>query len=283
MVTINNLPFWNDIILTDSIFRRFGYFLTLLSIVGFFAVGCTTEPIRSEPQTAVDYYNRGVIYHNKKEYDLALSDYNKALEINPNLTEAYANRGGIFKEKGQCIKAISDYTTATKKYNKEAPLYYHRAMCYYAEKNIKNALDDITVAKNLGYQINPKFLSAIQEPYEEKAWYEQSMLPYSNLVPASGSKNKYVGKAEKPLHIFRGGKNSDIYLVKLLPECVYKVGPEELSPTTVNLKKGRKYLLRGYLEQASEYSEGLLNAFAAMSGGGKIKYIYNVVYIEGLE
>ena len=41
---------------------------------------------------AVAYYNRAISKHKLKDYNGAISDYNKAIEINPNLAVAYYNR-----------------------------------------------------------------------------------------------------------------------------------------------------------------------------------------------
>ncbi|MDC1492786.1 tetratricopeptide repeat protein, partial [Flavobacteriaceae bacterium] len=38
------------------------------------------------------YYNRGISKHNLKDYYGAISDYNKAIELDPNLALAYNNR-----------------------------------------------------------------------------------------------------------------------------------------------------------------------------------------------
>ena len=39
------------------------------------------------------YSNRGAVYRNKEVFDRAIKDYNKAIELNPELAEAYYNRG----------------------------------------------------------------------------------------------------------------------------------------------------------------------------------------------
>ena len=43
-------------------------------------------------QTADDYYNRGLSKYDLQDYRGAISDYSKAIELNPNYA-AYVNRG----------------------------------------------------------------------------------------------------------------------------------------------------------------------------------------------
>src|SRR4030042_768531 len=58
------------------------------------------------------YFEQGIEYYKTGQYDNALSDYNKALEINPNYAEAYYNRGTTYGKKGQYDNAISDFNKA---------------------------------------------------------------------------------------------------------------------------------------------------------------------------
>ncbi|TRT43832.1 MAG: tetratricopeptide repeat protein, partial [Microcystis aeruginosa Ma_QC_C_20070703_M131] len=61
---------------------------------------------------AMAYNNRGLLYSDLQKYDLALSDYNKAIEINPNLAEAYLGRGGLYAILGQPEKVKIDLQQA---------------------------------------------------------------------------------------------------------------------------------------------------------------------------
>jgi len=60
----------------------------------------------------VAYYNRGVAYGRKGEYDRALADLNKAIEINPKYAGAYNNRGKAYGLKGEYDHAIADFSKA---------------------------------------------------------------------------------------------------------------------------------------------------------------------------
>ncbi len=47
-----------------------------------------------------------------QKYDLALSDFSKAIEINPNYANAYLGRGGLYAILGQPEKAKIDLQQA---------------------------------------------------------------------------------------------------------------------------------------------------------------------------
>ncbi len=54
------------------------------------------KALEINPNLAEAYLGRGGIYYYQQKDELALADFNKALEINPNLAEAYLGRGGIY-------------------------------------------------------------------------------------------------------------------------------------------------------------------------------------------
>ena len=48
--------------------------------------------VNAGAQTANEFYNRGLAYYNKGNYDQAIADYTKAIQIYPNYADAYENR-----------------------------------------------------------------------------------------------------------------------------------------------------------------------------------------------
>ena len=67
------------------------------------------KAIELNEQYAIAYYNRGLLYDDQQKYDLALSDYNKAIEIDPLYALAFTNRSeskeNIGDIKGACADA----------------------------------------------------------------------------------------------------------------------------------------------------------------------------------
>ena len=57
------------------------------------AIADYTRAIEINPQNVDAYYNRGLAKDDSGDYEGAIADYTKAIEINPELAIAYANRG----------------------------------------------------------------------------------------------------------------------------------------------------------------------------------------------
>lgn len=112
------------------------------------AISYFTRAINDNPNDAIAYNNRGLAYskrpeilrnishsylpdddyHIRSNYALAISDYTKAIEINPNYAEAYANR----------------------------------ALVYYIKKEYDKSWDDVHKAETLGFKVDHSFLQNLK-------------------------------------------------------------------------------------------------------------------------
>ena len=59
--------------------------------------------IKLEPNNAVVYLNRCVVYQRSKDADGALADYNRAIELEPKQAFAYGNLAFVYMSKGSTI------------------------------------------------------------------------------------------------------------------------------------------------------------------------------------
>ncbi len=70
----------------------------ILIALAIFISTCATPKMGNNAET---YYNRGNAYGKKGQYDKAISDYTKAIEINPSYAKAYYNRGVAYIKEGE--------------------------------------------------------------------------------------------------------------------------------------------------------------------------------------
>nr|MCW1968509.1 tetratricopeptide repeat protein [Anaerolineae bacterium] len=58
------------------------------------------------------WWQRGVSYHEKKDYDRAIADHSKAIELNPNNPDYWWERGNSYRAKGDVARADADLAKA---------------------------------------------------------------------------------------------------------------------------------------------------------------------------
>jgi tetratricopeptide (TPR) repeat protein len=78
----------------------------------------------------------------RKEYDLALREYNRALQAAPDVAEAYWGRGCVHQAKGSVASALADFTKAIESDSRFAGAYAERAKIRMELGDFDGALAD---------------------------------------------------------------------------------------------------------------------------------------------
>ncbi|MBP7056270.1 MAG: tetratricopeptide repeat protein [Candidatus Omnitrophica bacterium] len=98
----------------------------------------------------VDYKKRGIEYVGSGQYDLAITELTKAIELDPRDPGAYSNRGAAYVELGEPDKAILDLTKAIELDAKDVGAYTYRGLAYGMVNQPDNAIADYNMAIELG-------------------------------------------------------------------------------------------------------------------------------------
>ena len=85
-----------------------------------------TQFIEDYPDRAEGYFFRGNAKGGLKQYDEAIKDYDKAIELNSEVAVIYNNRGNAKNELDQYIEAIKDFDRAIELDPKHDLAYYNR-------------------------------------------------------------------------------------------------------------------------------------------------------------
>ena len=107
------------------------------------------QAINLNPNDGVTYVSRGLFYYEQEKNKLALTDYNQAIDLNPKLAEAYNNRGLLSSEQGKKDLALADYNQAIDLNPELAMVFYNRGLLYHNQEKTELALADYNQALKL--------------------------------------------------------------------------------------------------------------------------------------
>lgn len=114
------------------------------------AVDYWGRAITSKQNTAEAYNNRGLAYHELKQYDKAIRDYNQAIRLAPAQVAAYNNRGNSYYEMDEYQLALADFNQSLKRKQDYAKAHLNRGLVYYQMDKIDQACSDFQNACNHG-------------------------------------------------------------------------------------------------------------------------------------
>ena len=92
---------------------------------------------------------RGLAWRAKGEFDLALADFGRAVEAEPNNAHARNERGATLHAAGQFDRALADFAEAIRLDPRLAAAYVNRGLAHLARNNL-DAADRPTSARRCG-------------------------------------------------------------------------------------------------------------------------------------
>jgi tetratricopeptide (TPR) repeat protein len=76
------------------------------------AIADLGKAVELKPDYAEAYNGRGIVFYELKQFDKAINDFSKAIELKPDFADAYFRRGDAYADSGKINEAINDYKTA---------------------------------------------------------------------------------------------------------------------------------------------------------------------------
>lgn len=188
-----------------------------------------TKAIEIDSKSARAYTNRGILYKSEQLYDMAMLDFNAALNIDPNYDNALLQRGKVYYTvQSDYPKAIADFekyiainpkddvvfatlavctskldskpktiaktiaylTKAIEINDKDSDYYYYRGYAYMDNKDNNMAMEDL----NKAIELNPKYEEAYFERgniYLDAKDYSKQIENYDKAIELNPNSGKY--------------------------------------------------------------------------------------------
>ncbi|RKU32884.1 hypothetical protein C6495_10240 [Candidatus Poribacteria bacterium] len=130
------------------------------------AISDYDKAIRLNPDYAFAYNNRGNAKDKLKQYFAAIADFDKAIRLNPDYAAAYHNRGLAKAHMKQYFAAIADFDTAIRLNPDYAHTYFNRGLAKQSLKQYAAAIVDYDTGIRL-------------DPDDAKAYYTRGNAKYN--------------------------------------------------------------------------------------------------------
>ena len=180
------------------------------------------EKVKADPDDAWTYYQQGSDYCNNGQFDMAISQFNKALELNPDYLLAYLNRGIAYGQRGNIEKALSDFNKSISLDPGFYLAYYNRGFTYKLNKQIDMAVSDF----NKAIELNPQFALAYYnraDSYKMQSSFGKAISDYNRTIELNA---EYVA-----------AYNDLAYLLATCPDGGYRDGTKAIELAEKALEK----------------------------------------------
>ena len=160
-----------------------------------------TKAIELKPDYAIAYNNRGAVYRSKGEHDLAIEDCNKAIQLKSDYAEPYSNRGSAYRNKADYNRAIEDYNKAIQLKQDFVQAYYNRGLAYHEKGELDIAITDYSKA----IELKPKLFHPYYNrgnAYLRKRDFDRAIEDYSKAIELNPELGPaYCNRGETWLHL----------------------------------------------------------------------------------
>ena len=126
-----------------------------------------SQSIRENPDSAEAYLRRALVKNNRKEYERAMVDFNRAIQLDARNADAHDGRGVAYAALGDPVKAHADFDRAIEFDPKLASAYRHRGENYKALAKTREGATMVD-AKVESYRKSHQ--AARQEQLRDKGW-----------------------------------------------------------------------------------------------------------------
>jgi len=202
------------------------------------AISDYTKAIELNPDHVKAYVNRGVTYGDTGKVSLAIGDLNRAVELERDNVVAYNNLGNVYGNDGDFDAAIGNYSKAIELSPNE-PIYYHnRGLAYFSNNKFNQAREDYTKVLKLDPDYAPAYYNRAMAWLCQQEWKKAE----ANLTLAAEKGidiTAVFGKAYQGVAGFEKKTNFKLPrdIVAMLEQQEEQVSPMEENPFEFQSKK----------------------------------------------
>jgi tetratricopeptide (TPR) repeat protein len=154
------------------------------------ALALFSEVILSGNPISNDYSNRGTAYANKRQYDLAMDDFNRAIDIRTHTWYPHLKRGEIYAQRGDTARAMTDFNAAIRDHaGNDSRIFYQRGRIHLRQQQWRLAQDDFDKV----LELEPNYAEGYMYRAQASAGDTRALMERCQRDSQSGSRQTVVG------------------------------------------------------------------------------------------
>jgi len=154
------------------------------------------------PGHALYYSTRGENYQNQGDYEQAITEYTKAIQLDPSLSSPFYNRGIAYSRIGDYENAILDFTHVIETNPNDSEAYFERGNNYFQKSDFESAIRDYSKV----IQLIPNYDRAYNNrgvAYEKLGQNDKAIMDFKKVLEITKDVNLKQG-VEAELHKLEG-------------------------------------------------------------------------------
>ena len=147
--------------------------------------------INPKALAAANFFYKGLAAENENNFDAAINNYKRAIEIYPEYAMPYANLGNVYNNRGEFETALAYYKKVLELNPKFTEVYINIGNVYYGMKDFETALSYYRKASVLN-PTSAKAYTSLGNVYNEKKDYESAITYFKKAITLDpGSSETY--------------------------------------------------------------------------------------------
>ena len=145
-------------------------------------INLTSKEIEYSPKNVKLYRQRAKDYEKLEKYDEAISDYDIAIQLEPDNKYGYIYRAYCFERLELFENALNDYKEALYIDPEDTKVYNLKIDCLLRLNEYSKAISDLNVIIDLLGTKNPNIYKLRAECYEKTEEYDRAIKDYNNAI-----------------------------------------------------------------------------------------------------